>query len=151
MMSSKMALPALVFLLCIFCCCDAFAGLGEPIPADSMSREQRKAAAEQILSRAGVKEMASEVGQKRLRVVLERMPDRELRLLTENADKALSGGTAGADALVQLFILALILGGTFFLLVVVGIVALFAEAAQRGRRGWHQAPRRSVPDRKRLR
>lgn len=143
-------------LLCAVFCAEAFAGFGEPVSSDSLTRRQRQEMIKEVSKNYSLKEMSNLTVEKKLHTVLERIPDRELKLLARNGNEALSGGTMLGEAIVGIIIIAILVGGLGLFLIVLGVAALFARGPMSSsyppmRRVQYERQRRRTGDRKRLR
>jgi hypothetical protein len=145
-------------LVCVLFCCNAFAGLGEPISCDSLSSREREALLSE-LSKSEVIEAVSDVlGEESVRATFERLPDGDLNALAQNLDTVVSGGMTMGEVIAQLVIFCAILGVLIILLIVLGVTALFAGgvAASSGKRGapmgkaQYDEQRRKVEDTKEI-
>ena len=116
-------------LLCVIFCAEALAGIGEPLAGNSLNPAERGALLREVSKHPLVEAAGRKIGEEEVALVIERLPDRELKLLAQNSSKTMSGGTTFAELIVQLVILAAVLGFLLLLLLALGVVALFAGGA----------------------
>ena len=118
----------LAVLLCLFFCTEVWAGIGKPVPVDSLGTKERSELINKISDCRIIRTAAGNAGEGDVQAFLERLPDRDLKLLAQHADGTLSGGATGLEeALVALAVTAMIVGAVLVLLLVLGVVAIFGS------------------------
>jgi len=128
-----MRLPVLLLLvpfLSFLFCSDVSAGLGEPLPSDSLNSAQRKALTGRITGNSFVRSVSDAIGEEEVQTIIEKLPDGDLETIAQNLDRVVSGGsTTLAELLVQLVLISAVVGLLILLLIILGIAALFAGGA----------------------
>ena len=122
----------LIILSFFFISLEAYAGLGNPLKDDSLTEKERETLLRKLENTAIMKEAARNAGEDKVHAVLERIPDSDLKILSENLGKAGSSPVLAAtlgEAIGQLLFYIFLIGILIMVLFVLGVVALFAGGA----------------------
>ncbi len=123
------AAGVLCLLLCVVLCSQVHAGLGKPLPTDSLSAGERRMLADKAARSLVPKALGERIGEEKALAAIERLSDRDLELLARNSTGVVGGGVTFAELIVQLVLIAMVAGVLILLLIVLGVVALFAGGA----------------------
>lgn len=111
---------------------EAYAGLGNPLKDDALTGDERGALLKKLENTCIFKEAARNAGEDKVHAVLERIPDGDLKILSENMGKAGANPVLAAtlgEAIGQMLFYIFLIGILIMLLFVLGLVALFAGGA----------------------